>query len=585
MTAKTFAAKLSADGTRLLYSTYLPDTAATTSAIAVDSQGNAYIAGTTQMGHAFLLKLSADGAAILYNTAFGGTGKDAALAVAADTDGSAVVAGQTSSADFPVSPNGFPLQLSGPQNAFVVRIGTDGKLMSSHYLGGSGVDAPTSIALDASHNIYVAGRTSSLDFPTTFNGLQPFPAVPLWNNAGPAGFVTKYSRDGSGMIYSSYVTSSDQTSQKGVTQLAVTPSGETYIAGLTGASFPVTPSAPQACFDGPLYNAFVAHLDTNGALLDATYAGQNVLAVRGFSAAADGRVLMISDSAGASFKSEIRFAGAGQAAPVCLSPSALNGATMFGNTVSSTAAAAAPSSESSSVTPGEFITLTGFGIGPDTGIPYQADAQNQIPLALAGVQVLFDGKPAPVLYAQSRQINTQAPVELSGQTQTNITVLFNQTMMGSITVPVSDYGSPGIFRLQPGASAQAAAVNQDGRLNGPGNPAARGSVVSVFGTGFGLVDPTCKTGALNPAGAANLADGLVVLIADDSPPGVPVVFAPPAYAGNAPGQPCGVVQINVNVPDSLSPGSYRFFPWSAKRGPGGDEQVVSGSVGVTIVVK
>jgi len=82
-TAKAFAAKLSADGSRVLYSTYLPDTAAKPSAIAVDPQGNAYIAGTSGAGHAFVTKLSVDGSAFLYNVALAGTRQDAAGAILA----------------------------------------------------------------------------------------------------------------------------------------------------------------------------------------------------------------------------------------------------------------------------------------------------------------------------------------------------------------------------------------------------------------------------------------------------------------------------------------------------------------------
>lgn len=580
-TARAFAAKISADGTRLLYSTYLPETVAAASAVAVDYVGNAYIAGTTITGHASVLKLSADGSSIQYNIELAGTGRDAALAIAAGADGSAFVAGQTSSPDFPVTQNVFQRQLNGAQNIFVTKLNPSGIIVVSTYLGGSGADAPTSIQIDSTDNVYVAGQTSSLDFPTTSHVLQPAPSVPLWNNSAPAGFVARFKAGGARLVYSSFVTSSDHALQQGVTHLAISASGDTYIAGLTGASFPVTPSAPQLCFRGPIYSAFIAHLDSSGALRDATYAGENVLSVRGLSLAADGAVLMLSDSAGISAKSEIRFGGDGQSARTCLSPSVLNAATMSGTLILPTAA----SSDSSPVTPGEFITLTGFGIGPDAGVTYQADPQGRISQSLAGVQVLFDGRPAPVLYVQSRQINALAPVELSGQTQTVITVLFNQATVGSITVPVSDFGAPGIFRSKPGASSQAAALNEDGTLNGPSNPAVRGSVVSVFGTGFGLVAPSCITGGLNPPGAANLAAGLAVIIADAQSPGVPVNYAPAVYAGNAPGQPCGLVQINMTVPDYVSPGMYQFFPWSGMTRPGGDQIFVPGTVGVTISVK
>ena len=71
--------------------------------------------------------------------------------------------------------------------------------------------------------------------------------------------------------------------------------------------------------------------------------------------------------------------------------------------------------------PGEFLTFIGVGIGPATGVSAGASAQGT-PTSLGGVQVLFDGTPAPVLYAQSGQVNVQAPFELSGQTSTTITL-------------------------------------------------------------------------------------------------------------------------------------------------------------------
>ena len=177
------------------------------------------------------------------------------------------------------------------------------------------------------------------------------------------------------------------------------------------------------------------------------------------------------------------------------------------------------------------------------------------------------------------------PLGLSGQTTTVITVLLNQVVAGSITVPVAEFGAPGIFRSRPGVSSQAAAVNEDGTLNGPSNPAARGSLVSVFGTGFGLAAPVCSTGGLNPHKPAPLAPDLAVFIADAQLDGLPVVYFPAAYAGTAPDQPCGLEQLTLAVPNDVSPGVYEFYPWSVMIRPGGDELVVPGRVGATISVK
>ncbi len=125
-TATTFAAMISSDGTRILYSTYLPDSVASTSLIAVDATGNAYVAGKTSTGQAVVLKLSPDGSSINYNVSLSGSGMNAITAIAAGTAGTAVVAGQTTSSDFPVTAGAFQHQLRGIQNCFLVRLDPSG---------------------------------------------------------------------------------------------------------------------------------------------------------------------------------------------------------------------------------------------------------------------------------------------------------------------------------------------------------------------------------------------------------------------------------------------------------------------------
>jgi uncharacterized protein (TIGR03437 family) len=569
--ATAFAAKLSADGSRVVYSTYLPDTAASPSAIAVDGQGNAYVAGRSNSSHAFVLKLSSDGSKILYNVTLAGSQQDSASAIAVDAAGNVSVAGQTASPDFPVTTGALQTRLKGAQNLFAARLDPAGRVVFATYLGGSGTDTAAALQTDAAGNLYIAGRTSSFDFPTTAGSFETAPVVPLWNSASAAGIVARLKADGKGLDWSTYVMSMDHGSEQGITKLAVTASGDAYIAGLTGAGFPVTVSAPDLCFQGMTSSVFVAHLDSKGAVADATYAGgQNLQGPWALSVAGDNSVLLAMLTDAGNVKSEIRFGAPGVKRNACLSPAVLNSATM---------------SASRAVVPGELIALTGYGIGPDTGAAYQPDAQGRIPRELGGVQVLFDGEPAPVLYAQSRQIDVLAPVELSKRTQTKIDVMFNQVSAGSITSQVAEYGSPGIFRLQPGASAQAAALNQDGSLNSPSNPAARNSVVSVWGTGFGITDPPCTTGGINPPGAANLAEGLSAIVAYSPMPGVPVLSSPAVYAGSAPALPCGVEQINILVPDYAPTGAFPFLPWSAMDLPGGAKSVAIDAIGATIFVR
>jgi uncharacterized protein (TIGR03437 family) len=581
--ATVFAARITADGSKFLYSTYLPESVAASSAIAVDAAGSAYIAGKTSAGHAFVLKLSADGSTINYNVTLAGSGADAATAIAVDPTGNAVVAGQTTSPDFPVTAGAFQRQLKGTRNNFLVRLDPSGNVLTSTYFGGSGSDSPSSIAVDGAGNIDLVGSTSSLDLPTTQGVMQPSAIVPPWNDFAPAGFVAQFAPDGISLKWASYVMSSDlrplgANYDVGVSALGVGSAGDIYIGGLTGPGFPVTPSAPLICFQGTAShtNGFLAHLNSNGALLDATYVGNSAVGdvnfIGGLLPLPSGSALVawhesanvVVSESGTDVVSHVQFGGAGWTPLACLSTDVLNAATQSGR---------------GGIAPGELVTLTGFGIGPDSGVVYQPDAQGNVPTQLAGVQVLFDGVPVPILYAQSKQINAIAPVGSAVNGTRQVTMTYNNRQFGP-AIATATFGSPGIFRLQIGQSAQAVAMNQDGTANGPTNPAARGSIVTVWGTGYGQTDPPCQSGGLNPPYAASLSRGMSALIynADPSLMGVQVP-ASVTYAGSAPTLVCGVVQINFQVPENIAPGSYSFSPWIAGNG------MIGSPTSATIAVK
>ena len=116
----------------------------------------------------------------------------------------------------------------GSQNVFITRLDAGGHVVFSTGLGGSGVETPHAVQLDSAENIYVAGQTTSLDFPTTPGSFQPTPIVPMWNSASPGGFIVKLSADGSAVLYSSYVMTLETPGQ-GVTALAVTEIGRAHV--------------------------------------------------------------------------------------------------------------------------------------------------------------------------------------------------------------------------------------------------------------------------------------------------------------------------------------------------------------------
>jgi Beta-propeller repeat len=188
-----FAAKLNPMASALLYSTYLggadPEAAF---GIAIDGSGSAYLGGVTYSSDfpttagafqtafggggedAFVTKLNPNGSALSYSTYVGGSALDFGRDIAIDGSGSAYLAGETFSSDFPTA-NAFQPSLGGDEDAFVTKLDpTGGALSFSSYLGGSGVDAGFGIALDSSSppSAYPTGVSESADYPTTAGAFQ-----------------------------------------------------------------------------------------------------------------------------------------------------------------------------------------------------------------------------------------------------------------------------------------------------------------------------------------------------------------------------------------------------------------------------
>ncbi len=263
----------------LVYSTYLGGKAADGAAsIAVDSDGNMYVAGHT-FSREFptanplqthnrddedivVSKLNASGSALIYSTYLGGTGDDFAFGIAIDPARNVYVTGQTLSTNLPVV-NALQPALAGPRDAFVMKLNASGSaLVYSTYLGGSAYDYGDEIAADSIGNAYIVGGTSSIDFPTA-NAMQPA-------NAGSDDvFVVKLNGTGSALLFSTYFGGNGIEEGRDIT---VDGAGNVYIAGTTySTNLPV--QNPFQYSNGGMSDAFVAKLDSQGALIYSTYLG------------------------------------------------------------------------------------------------------------------------------------------------------------------------------------------------------------------------------------------------------------------------------------------------------------------------
>ncbi len=288
---ETFAAKLDATGASLSYATYLGGAGAG-QGIAVDSSGNAWIAGFTYTpsfpvtlalqpvfsggSDAFLLRLNPTGTGVSFSTFLGGRGEDQATAVAVDAAGDAYVTGFTSGQGFLVTGGAYQSTLSGSSDAFAAKVSPGGSVTYSTYLGGILADRANAIAIDSAGNAYLAGHTSSTNFPVTSGAFQTSHGGGTWD-----GFITKLNAAGSALTYSTFLGGSGTCLVQdlirshlcdSVLGIAVDSSGIAYLAGLAGSGFPLL-GAPQSTAGGA-GDGFAAQLNATGTkLLYSTFVG------------------------------------------------------------------------------------------------------------------------------------------------------------------------------------------------------------------------------------------------------------------------------------------------------------------------
>jgi hypothetical protein len=285
-----FVAKLSLDGARLLWSTYLggglptvPVTSDYPFGLAVDSAGSVYVAGSTNATDfpttsgaydrqldgsqdGFVSKLKADGSALIYSTFLGGTSHEYAQAIAVDRSDQAYVTGRTYSTDFPTTAGAYDVTHNGQHDAYVTKLSADGRrLVYSTFLGGSDWEIGLDLVVDSAYRLYVAGETRSTDFPTTEG------AYDRTLNGRYDAFAAQLSADGRRLVFSTLLGGVYEDRASGI---ALDGLGNVHLAGDTiSANFPTTAGAYDRTHNGS-WDAYVARLNPDGSRLSyASYLG------------------------------------------------------------------------------------------------------------------------------------------------------------------------------------------------------------------------------------------------------------------------------------------------------------------------
>ncbi|CAG1022797.1 hypothetical protein MTYM_01996, partial [Methylococcales bacterium] len=282
-----FVSKFTGDLTNLLASTYLGgtendggrDTENTWKSIAIDTDGNIYVTGSTEStdfpttqaaydtsyngyyswtsmsGDIFVSKLNGALTSLLASTYLGGSVNDSAHTLAIDQSGNIYVAGETDSPDFPITPGAYDTSYNGNADAFVAKLnGNLTNLLVSTYLGGNGNDSSHALAIDPGGNIYVAGITGSTDFPTTSGAYDT-----SFNGVGDA-FVSKLSGDLTNILAATYLGGGSNDSANA---LAIDPGGNIYVTGYTYSTDFLTTSGAYDTSLNSYRDAFIARFSNN----------------------------------------------------------------------------------------------------------------------------------------------------------------------------------------------------------------------------------------------------------------------------------------------------------------------------------
>ncbi|SRR5579871_964249 len=562
-----FVAKLNSTGTQLIYSTLMPDCAEGGISLAVDAAGNAVFGGSTTpaqgafpttpgafqttstvptQAHGVIAKLNATGTALIFSTYLGSSGSDVLNGLALDSAGNIYVAGFTRSTTFPTTPGAYlTVAPNKTASAFVAKLNAQASsLIYSTYLGGNTYDYIYGLGIDAQGNAVVEGTTASTNFPTTPGAFESLTSVvPWWPNYPldtERNFVTRFNAQGTSLIYS--------TIFDGAGSVVADAAGNAYVTAALNYGFPTTPGASQSCAAGGRFDVLVAQLSPTGAVAAASYlGGSGIDTPSAFAVGGDGSVFVGGSTTSSDFP--------GTAQPVngtllsmavpFLTHMAIANTTGVNAPCMALVAQNGASFAEGAIAPGELITLRGLGFGPQAGVNSSSSAT--VPTQLSGVQVLFDGVPAPLLYVQSQQINVQAPWELSPNSATHVQVNYNGALSNAAafkTVPTA----PALFLRDFSGNLEAAALNSDGSINSATNPAKAGSIISIWGTGAGPTNPPGVTGGITPLSPLEFATLPVTAQVD-------FMNAQVQFVGAAPALSSGVFQINIVIPPNVPSGT------------------------------
>ncbi len=566
-----FVAKLSADGSRAIYSSIIgASQGVNVNGLAIDSTGAPYITGTTQSPdfpttanvpqpkppttmcqrpianplpptpntgiNGFVSKLNGSGSALVYSTFLTGSCGSVGQGIAIDAANEAVVVGNTTSPDFPVSTNAYQSVFPGGNTAsttypnpinfgFVTKLSAAGdQVIASSLIGGGFNNAANAVALDSSGNAYITGLTGGITPGATPGAYQTqiesncVPPVNIGPYIGATGisdaFVLKLDPAFTTAQYLTYLGGGCNDSGNSI---VLEPSGNVWVSGLPSAIFPLV--TPYELYGTGSY--FVSELSADFSQLL-------------FSSFSDGDSLAVDPSGAIYVSGTSQYSGSvqkngGHGTAVSLLKINPSGTppVIINSLGPVPGSLALPSQIPSEIAPGELISIAGQNLGPANTVMAQLDATGQLPYSVSGTSVSFNGYSAPIISVQSGLIVCFTPFEITGSTE--VTVNASSQSSNSVRVNVA-----------PSAPYILEAINQDGSLNSASHPAPQGSVLTFYVTGLGLTLPLSQDGSVTAPPLPVPVASVTAYINGNQ--------VQPQFVGAADGLVAGITQLNVELP-------------------------------------
>ncbi|MBM3956698.1 MAG: SBBP repeat-containing protein [Gemmatimonadetes bacterium] len=623
-----FLAKFAPDGKTLLYASYLGGAAEEEArGVAVDTTGHIYVAGTTKsldypvstgayqtivagLADVFVTKLTPSANRMVYSTLLGGRGDEECTGMAIDGSGSIYLSGHTTSMDLAGSLGLFQ-ENKGGADGFAAKLSPAGTALDYFtYLGGRETDGANGIAVDPLGNTYITGVTGSRDMLATFGSVQT-----TYGGGASDAFlvrigdvaptpVTVTVSPAAASLYASETQQFTATVTNAPTP-AVTWSLNPNLGRITSAGLYTAPSTIPGRQTVMVTARSVADVTSSGVaivtLLPRTRVSLTPAAVTLTASQTQQFTATVTDTADPTVRwtltpelGSITSAGLYTAPGVILfqqvvvltatsaedpTKSATAVITLvppgpyFTPAAVTNAASFLATAQAGGVAPGEIVTIFGTRLGPARLATLELTPTGLVSAVLAETRVLFDGSAAPLVYVMESQVSAVVPYAVGTGTrpETEIQVEYRGARSNAVRVPVMA-SAPGLFTASSTGSGQGAILNEDGTVNSPANPAARGSVVVLFGTGEGQTDPPGADG--KPAAPPLPRPRLPVSVTIG---GAAVPAGNVLYAGAAPGLVAGVLQVNVRIPATAPSGNA--VPVTVTVG------TATSQVGVTLAVR